>query len=229
MSSPQKTARLAGALYLLSAIAAGVPILYVNGNLIEYGNAAATARNILSSEFPFRLSICSELAGAIIFLLMVGALYRLLNGVNQTQASLMVTLVLASIPITFANVLNELVALSLLHGANFLLVFNQNQRVALALLFLGLHGDGVHLANIFWGLWLFPFGILVFRSGFIPKILGALLIIDGFALIAVSLAALILPSYLEAANKFAIIPELGELWAMAWLLIKGVRVPHLRN
>ncbi len=91
------------------------------------------------------------------------------------------------------------------------------------MLFLGLHGDGINIANIFNGLWLAPFGILVMRSGFIPRILGMLLIADCCALVTVSLTALLLPDYLDLVNRIAIIPELGELWMMGWLLIKGTR------
>lgn len=221
MSPTQKTARTAGALYLLSAVGAGAPLLYVP-TLIVLGNANATANNVLTSEMLFRASIVSELLGAVVFLFMVRALYRLLHGVNETHASLMVILVLVSVPISFLNVLNEIVALNLLHAASFLSVFDKPQRDALAMLFLDLHGDGVSLANIFWGLWLFPFGALVMRSAFLPRILGFLLLINGFALVAVSLTALLLPAYLEVVNRLAIVPELGELWTMGWLLIKGV-------
>ena len=112
MDSPRKTARMAGALYLVSAIAAGVPLIYVSGTLAVAGNAAATAGNILASETLFRASMVSELAGAVIFIFMVRALYRLLVGVDKAQASLMVTLVLISVPITFLNVLMEVAALA---------------------------------------------------------------------------------------------------------------------
>jgi hypothetical protein len=138
--------------------------------------------------------------------------------------SLMVTLGLVPVPITFLNVLNAIAALTLIHGADFLSVFDNSQRAALAMLFLGLHADGANVANIFWGLWLLPFGVLVMRSGFFPRILGAWLIVDGFALVAVSLTGLLLPAHLNIVNRVAILPELGELWMMAWLLIKGVRV-----
>jgi hypothetical protein len=225
MNSSQRAARVAGALYLLSAAAAGAPLIYVSSALIVAGNAAATARNILAAETIFRGCIVSELIGAILFIFTVRALHRLLSGVNKTQASLMVTLVLLSVPITFLNVLNEIAALTLLHGADFLSVFNEPQRQALALLFLGLHGDRANLANIFWGLWLFPFGVLVMRSYFFPRILGVLLVLNGFALVAVSLTTLLLPTYVDVVNRFAMIPELGELWMIGWLLIKGVRVP----
>jgi CBS domain-containing protein len=223
MNPTRRTARIAGALYLLSAAAAGVPLLYVPSALIVPDNAVATAKNILVSEMVFRACIVSELVGAILFVLLVRTLYRLLNGVDKTYASLMVALVLVSVPVTSLNTLNDIVALTLLHGATFLSVFDRPQRDALAMLFLGLHGEGINLANIFNGLWLFPFGILVMRSGFIPRILGILLIADCCALVAVSLTALLLPAYLEIVSRVAIIPELGELWMMGWLLIRGIR------
>ena len=219
----RRTARIAGALYLFSAVAAGAPIVYVSNVLIESDDAAKTAANILGSEAIFRACLVSELIGATTFIFLVRALYRLLAEVSKAQASLMVTFVLISVPITFVNVLNEVGALSLLHGGGFLGVFNGAQREALALFFLNLHGDGTSLANIFWGLWLFPFGALVMRSGFIPRILGVLLILNGVALIVVSLTALTFPAYLDNVSRYAVIPELGELWMMAWLLIYGRR------
>jgi hypothetical protein len=221
VNSTQKTAVIAGALYLLSAAAAGVPLIYIPRVLIVDGNAAATTHNILASEMIFRSCIASELVGAIVFIFMVRVLYRLLSGVNETRASLMVTLVLISVPVTFLNVLNEIAALTLMRGADFLSVFDNAQRDALAMLFLGLHADG---ANIFWGLWFLPFGVLVIRSGFFPRILGAWLVADGLALVAVSLIGLLLPVHLIIVSRIAIIPELGELWMMVWLLVKGVRV-----
>lgn len=223
LSSKLKTARIAGALYLLSAVAAGVPLIYVSGKVIVVDDAAKTAANVLSSEASFRACMVSEVIGAITFIFVVRAFYQLLGEVNKTQASLMVTFVLISVPMTFLNMLNELAALRLLHGDGFFGVINGGQREALALLFLNLHGDGVSLANIFWGLWLFPFGALVIRSGFIPRILGVLLILNGIALIAVSLTALAFPAHLDSVSRYAIMPELGELWMMGWLLIKGVR------
>jgi F0F1-type ATP synthase assembly protein I len=162
--------------------------MYIPSTLIVSENAAATANNILASEMLFRAGIVSELVGAIVFIFLVGALYRLLNGVDKTNAWLMVSLVLLSVPITFLNVLNEIAALTLLHSANFVSVFDKRQVDALVMTFLDLHGSGVLLAQIFWGLWLFPLGVLVFRSGFLPRILGVLLIIACFGYVA-------LPSY----------------------------------
>jgi hypothetical protein len=218
----KRAARSAGALYLLSAIAAGVPLIYVP-TLLAPGNASATARNVLASEMLLRTSMVSELTGAILLMFTAQTLYRLLKPVARAQASLMVTLVLLSVPLTFLNLLNEIAALTLLSDADLSNVFSQQQRDALAVLFLGLHADGANLTNIFWGLWLLPFGLLVIRSGFIPRFLGVWLIANAIALVSVSLTTLLMPGYLDTVSTVAIIPELGELCMMVWLLVWGVK------
>ena len=129
------------------------------------GNAGETASNILASETLFRIGIMGELISAIVLIFAVRALYRLLSGVNKGYASLMVTFVLVSVPISFLNVLNEIAALELLSGASFLGVFQKSQLDALVMVFLNLHSDGLDVVNIFWGLWLFPFGVLVYIFG----------------------------------------------------------------
>jgi len=224
MNSTKKAARVAGALYLLNAVTGFFGIMYVPSTLIVSGNAAATANNVLSSEMLFRVGIVSELICATASIFLVRALYRLLNGVNKRHASLMVTLVLVSVPIMFLNVLNEIAALALFRGADFLSVFEKQRLDALAMLFLGLHDQGFVVAEIFWGLWLFPFGVLVMRSGFLPRILGVLLIAACFGYLVQSLTSLLLPSYGDLVSRFVSIPAaVGELSIVAWLLIKGAK------
>lgn len=228
MHPTNNTARVAGALYVVASAPAVFSYLYVPSTLIVSGNATATANNILASEMLFRLSIVSELISSVAFIFLVRALYRLLNGVDKEHASLMVTLVLVSIPISFLNVLNEIAALTLLRGAGFLSVFDKRQLEALAMLFLGLHGQGLFIAQIFWGLWLFPFGVLVMRSGFLPRVLGVLLIAACFGYLAASLTEFVLPSYWNVVNRLALIPEAaGEGLIILWLLIKGAKVQRL--
>jgi hypothetical protein len=125
------------------------------------------------------------------------------------------------------NEVNNIAALILFRGADFLSVFDKPQLDALGMLFLRLRGQGLVVNEIFWGLWLFPFGLLVMRSGFIPRILGVLLIVNGFAYLVASLTSLLLPAYAGVVNQLLLIPETGELWVMLWLLIKGVRVQPL--
>jgi hypothetical protein len=132
---------------------------------------------------------------------------------------------LVSVPIVFLNVLNEIAAMLLVSGANFLAVFSREELDALALLFYRLHGQGLNVASIFWGLWLFPFGALVIRSGFIPRLLGLLLIIAGTGYVASSFTTLLLPRYEGSVDRIATILEYGEVPIIFWLLIWGVKTP----
>jgi hypothetical protein len=187
MHPTEGTAPVAGALYLLNGVTGFFSIMYVPSRLIVSGNTAATASNILAHETLFRVSIVSELFCTAEFIFLVRALHRLLNGVHKRHASLMVTLGLIPLPIMFLNVLNEIAALALFRGAGFLSVFDKPQRDALAMLFLRLHGSGIGIAEIVWGPFFIPFGLLVMRSGFLPRILGILLIAACFGYLAESL------------------------------------------
>ena len=227
MSSTHNPGRVAGLLYLLMGIPAAFSLMYVPQTLIVPGNATATANNILASEMLFRIGIVSGLVSGTAFIFLVRALYRLLNGVSKTHASLMVTLVLVSVAIGFLNEVNNIAALTLFRGADFLAVFDKPQRDALAMLFLRLHAQGNFINEIFWGLWLFPFGVLVMRSRFLPRILGVLLIVNCFAYVAASLTWLLLPSYGNVVFRATLPALLGELWIVLWLLIKGVKVQPL--
>jgi len=224
VSSTQQQARVAGRLYLLLALSAPIGLLYVPGKLIVSGNATATADNIRSSEWLLRIGIASELIHQIIAVFLVLALYRLFKAVNETQAKQMVILgALVSVPIMFVNVLNDLAALTLVSGADFLSVFEKPQLDALAYLFLRLHGQGITVASIFWGLWLFPFGMLVIRSGFIPRVFGVLLLIAGVAYLASSFATLVVPRYAPLVSQVALPFEVAELPIIFWLLIWGAK------
>ena len=223
MKSTKQTARIAGVLYLANAVTGFFGIIYVPSRLIVSGNAAATANNILASERLFRLGIVSELICAAEFIYLVWVLYRLLCGVSRTHAALMVIWGLAFIPVMAVNVLSEIAALTLLRGADFLSVFDQAHRGSLAMLFLDLHRYGYVVGWIF-GPWLFHLGVLIYRSGFLPRILGVLLIAAGFGYLADSIAPLLLPSYANAVGRFASIPlMLGEPAFILWLLIVGAR------
>jgi hypothetical protein len=223
VNSTKKAARVAGLLYFVACIPAPFSLIYVPSTLIVSGNATATAGKILAHELIFRLAIAGELINAIAFIFAVRALHRLLQGVNKRLASLMVTLFAISIPISCLNVLNEVAALILLRGADFLSVFTRPQLDALAMVFLRVHDNGLVVAAIFWGLWLFPFGVLVYRSGFLPRILGVLLIINGFAYPAVSFTALLLPQYRDLVSRITFPVLFGEAAIMLWLLIIGAR------
>ena len=224
MSSTKQRARSAGLLYLLVALTAPFGLLYVPAKLIVSGNASATADNIRSSEWLLRLAIASELIHQVIAVFLVLALYRLFKPVDEALASQVVILgALLSVPIMFVNVLNEVAAQMLASGADFLSVFEKSQKDALAYLFLQLHGQGISVASIFWGLWLFPFGVLVIRSGFIPRVFGFLLIIAGIGYLASSFATLVLPRYAELVSHIAFPLQVAEVPIIFWLLIWGAK------
>ena len=225
MQPTDKAARVAGAVYLSLVVTAPFSLLYVPSKLIVHGDSTATADNILTHEMMFRLCIISELLSSVIFICLGMALYRLLSNVNKTWARLMVGFVLVSAAVGFLNVLNYVAALTLIHGTEFLGVFATPQRDALGMLFLRLHGQGEMINEIFWGLWLFPFGLLVFRSGFLPRFLGVWLMLACFVWLALSLTALLFPPSYEAAFKMAQPVLFAELAIMLWLLIKGAKVP----
>ena len=227
MTSTRNPGRFAGMLYLLTSIVGFFAMGYVPGKLIVHGNATATANNISASETLFRLGIAGQLIGMAGFIFVALALYDLLKGVNQRHAWLMVLLIVVSIPIAFLNELNSIAALVLVRGADFLSILEKPQREALAMLFLKLHGQGLVVAEIFWGLWLFPLAVLVDRSRFLPRFLGVWLALAGFAWVILSLTSVVLPQYQDKVNTYSQPAFFGEIAFMLWLVIKGAKPPAL--
>src|SRR5437773_2355329 len=198
-----KAARIAGVVYLSMVVTGPFSLIYVPSKLIVRGNAAATADNILAHQTLFNLAIMADLVGQVIFICLAIALYRLLSDVNKTWGGLMVAFVLVSAAVGFFNTLNDIAALTLFRGADFLGVFDKPQRDALGMLFIRLYSQGIFIDEIFWGLWLFPFGLLVFRSGFIPRFIGVWLMINCFGYAALSVIALFFPDYYQAAFRYS--------------------------
>jgi len=172
MNKTKRQARLAGLLYFLASVPAPIGLVYVPNKLIVLNDATATASHIRDSESLLRLGIACELWQATMFIFVVLALYRLFRAVSEAHALAMMILMLISIPIFLLSVVNEIAAMLVVSGANFLSVFDPGQLNTLAYIFMRLHSRTNLVAEIFSGLWLFPFGILVIQSGFIPSILG---------------------------------------------------------
>jgi hypothetical protein len=223
MSPARNPGRVAGLLYVLVSIPGIFALLYVPSKLMVRGDAAATAVNITAHETLFRLGIAAQLVSQILFLWVALALYDLLKGVNQRNALLMFGLIALPAPIALLNELNAIAALTIVRGADFLAVFDKPQRDALAMLFLNLHGKGLGIAEIFWGLWLIPLGLLVYRSGFLPRFLGVLLIMACFGYVSESLGPLLLPQHAGGISRWMTPLTFGELIFMFWLLIGGAK------
>ena len=227
MVTIKKQARLAGLLYLLLGVTAPIGLLYVPGKLMVPDDAAATIANIRNSPSLLRLGIAFELIHQIIAVFVVLELYRLFRPVSVRLARQLVVFgCLLSVPIVFINILNEVAALILLSGADYLSAFTTPQLDGLAYTLTRVHARGLDVAAIFWGVWLFPFGLLVIKSEFIPRVVGYLLLIAGTAYVVNSFTAMCAPHYLDAVGKVTGILYFCEPPIMLWLLIWGARGPR---
>ena len=228
MTSLSKNARVAGLLYILASVVGIVRLLYIPSHLFVQGNAAATASNISTHESLFRFGIVSNLIGAVLWLFVPLALYRLLKGVGQGLAALMVILgSLMQVPFFVVNTVNDVAALLFARGAGYLAVFDQAQRVAFVRLFVDLHHQ-LDLANfIFAGLWLLPFGLLVYRSRFLPRFLGVWLMLECPAWVVFSLTGFLFPGQEGKVFEYMQPLAFAEVVTMFWLAIMGAKQREL--
>ncbi|MBI5020343.1 MAG: DUF4386 domain-containing protein [Ignavibacteriales bacterium] len=223
MTQLQKNARIAGLFYLLMAITGPFVLIYVPTKLFVTGDAAATASNIFSNQSLFRAYIVVGIFAEMFFILTVLALYRLLKDVNCQLAKLMVILVLVDAPLAFIGSANQIATLSFVQGSDLLSVFDKPQRDALATLLINIDKQGVPVSELFWGLWLIPLALLVYRSGFLPRFLGVWLFLNGIAYVTISFFGILLPELVQIANKIGFPLLLGEVAFLLWLLIVGAK------
>jgi hypothetical protein len=222
-NSLKKTARIAGLLYLIWVVTGIYGIFYVPSQTIVQGDAVATANKILANEFVFRSGIINDIISNTIWVFIALVLYRLFKQINERQAKLMVALVLVQIPVVFFMEALNITSLMIFKG-EILKTFDLIQRQDLAMLFLKINDYGTLTLEMFWGLWLFPFGLLVRKSGFIPRLIGVFLILNGIAYIILSFVSLLFPVYQTLVSQLAMpFIILGEISITMWLLIKGVK------
>ena len=216
-----ETARLAGLTYLVVVLTGIFNLVYVPTQLIDWSNAATTTNNILNSEFLFRLGIVAGVISYIAFLILPFILFSLFESVNRNYALLMVILASVSVPISIFNMINKVDILTLLSGAQYLNTFEIEQIQTQVMLLLKSYNNGLAIVQIFWGLWLFPFGYLVFRSGFLPKIFGVLIMLGCFGYLIKFFRILLIP---DVDIPYVGIPgSLGEIGICLWLLIMGAK------
>ena len=210
-------------------IAAGIfAEFFIRSDLIVPGNALATASNIRASVQLFRVSIASDLVMIIFDVLLAWLLYILLNPVNKNLALLAAFFRIVHAAIYGLNLLNLFFVSHLLSGADFLSVFSTEQLDALVLLLINGHSYGYVIGLIFFGVHCLILGYLVFKSGYMPQILGILLCIAGIGYLTDSFSNLLLPGYNNVQDLFLLIVFIpafvGELSFSLWLLIRGVRM-----
>jgi hypothetical protein len=222
MESPKRTARLAGLAYLLLGI--GSFFGFLCAPLVR-PDAAAIAGLLRTSDLRFRVGVTSDLLCTVASVFLVIWLYELLERVDRIQAALMAVLLLVAAPMSFAISLADVAARLLFTGGQQLAAWTQPQLDALGMVLVQLHIRGVFAIEIFWGLWLIPFGLLVYRSRFVPRVFGVFLVAAGVAYTAHSLVSLLVPGPRSAAYEIVTMVGrgIGELPIILWLLIRGVR------
>ncbi|MFL7893630.1 MAG: DUF4386 domain-containing protein [Anaerolineales bacterium] len=218
-NSPQTTARTAAILFLIIFCLGISTELFIRPDIIMPGDAAATVTNIRASESLFRLSLVSDLIRQIFMVLLVLVLYKLLKPVNKNIALVMVIFALVSVPLVMLNELNHFAALLLTRGTDYLTAFKADQFHAQVMFFLNLQEYGTFIPQIF-SFWVLLLGYLVFKSGFLPRILGILLMIGGLCYPIQAILFFLFPNF--DAMILGLFAFIGELAFYLWLLIKGV-------
>jgi Domain of unknown function (DUF4386) len=215
MTSEKRRARTAGLLYLIVAVCGGFSELYVRASVKVAGDAAATADNIAASATLFRIGALTDLVNLVCFLVLALVLYGLLNPVSERAAQAMLLFNAVSVAVMTANMVNHLAALQAATSGD----------DALATLFLDLHAHGYLVAGTFFGLWLLPLGYLLYRSGYAPRALGALVMVGSLGYVADLVTHILFPTAAETLSLLLVLPSaLAELSLVLWLLVKGLNV-----
>jgi len=231
MTSRNKTARAAGILYLVLILGGIISLAYIPSQLIVRENASKTLENITNSEFLFRIGIVSGIITFLIHILLPLVLHKLLQGVNKFHANLMVIFSLMSVSIFFAIILNKFSVLTLINKAEYLEKLSKTELQTQVMLHIDSYNNGIQISQIFWGLWLFPFGYLVFKSGFLPKFLGILLMAGCFGYLILFFGGFLFSDFNKTIiSQIVGYPAtLGEFGICLWLLIMGTNKLSFRK
>lgn len=221
VTSIKRTARIAGFLYLLQIPLGVFGIVYIPKTLIVIENAEQTVSNILANEFIFRLSIVSAILCALVTIATAFYIFNVLKSVNKRQAKWILLFTLIVAPITMINELNNIAVLVLLKYPQYSPAFTSDQLSNMVSIFLELHQYGLQIAGIFFGLWLFPMGYLVFKSTYIPKIIGLLLMVTCLGYLIDFTTFFLFPDFKIIVSEYT---WLGEVLMVLWLLINGVNI-----
>lgn len=224
MNDNKKIARIAGVWYLCIAVFYTIGMIFGDKAFYIPGNATVTINNILSAVEMFRFTIVCTLIGHVCFLFLVNALYKLFKQVDVNLSRMMVLFVVVGVSISSVSCINQFVSIFLLNGSGYLSTIETTQLNALAMLFLDIHKYGANVATIFWGLWLLPLGLLIFKSGIIPKILGALMIITCLSYLVDFTLFQFAPKWISVIDPVQTAIQAGsEVLFLLWLLIKGAK------
>lgn len=216
----RKNARIAGLMYLIFIISSILADLLGN---IGFGDIATIANTIVNNSFQFQMGVIISIFSAMIFFIAAWFLYKVLKPVNKNIALLFLLLNLGGVIVQCMSTLNLMSAMVILNGVNYLQVIPLDQLQAQGMLFIEIYKNGFNLAQVFYGAWVFPLGYLIYKSGFFPKVLGILLMIDCFAILTYFLQFFIFPEYNIIAYLCYAISAISEFSLTFWLLFKGVK------
>ncbi|HEY5882203.1 MAG TPA: DUF4386 domain-containing protein [Nakamurella sp.] len=226
MTSTRRLARTAGLCYLVVAIFGGFAHLYVRARVYTPGDAATTAQNVAADASLVRIGFVADLVQATFFLFVVMALSRLLQQGNKNVARAMVIFVAVAVGITSLNMVHQLGALLVATEPSYAGGLGAGGSDALVLLLLDLQHYGYLIAQIFFGLWLFPLGLLAYRSDMFPRPLGVLLMLGTICYLIDVLLQFLAPELADSISALILAPAtIGEVWLLAYLLIRGVKTP----
>lgn len=225
MTHEQRLARCAGLVYLIVVATGFFSLAYVPGKIAAPGNAQAVLDNIVSHDALFRVGMAAFLVEQAAFLLLPLMLFQLFRRVHLAAAVAMVALALPRVPLALAGVAHRLDALQLLTDTGGLPLQTAQ---AMARLSMKTYGNDIFIASLFWGLWLMPFGYLVFRSRMLPQMLGVLLMLGSAGYLDAVFGDLLVPGYSATPfSDYVHLPAaLGEVGTCLWLLLMGVRSRH---
>lgn len=226
MKVNKNTARAAGLIYLVVIITGMFSLAYVPQKLIDWNNSRVTFNNITASPSLFRLGIYSSVVCYVAFTFLPLVLYKLLKTVKESHARAMVILALLSVPLSFNNLQHKYAALTLTGKTSFLQNISIEDVQTQIMFSLDQYNDGILLATVFWGLWLFPFGLLVYRSGFMPKILGVLLMLGCVGYLINFTGNTLLDNYskIGIGKIMGMLPAIAEIGTCSWLLFYGFNI-----
>lgn len=218
--------RRTGLLFLLHGLPAPFALLFVPARIYVPGDVAATAERVRANELLLRVSIVAEIWQCLLLVFAALALYRLLREVNHYLAAVAVALIWISLPIQLVNLLNHLAPLVLTSGTAFMAAFAKEQVDGLVFLFVRLHAMGLQITQIFWGMWLLPWGLAAVRTGFMPRWIGAAIMVGGAGYMLNSAVAILAPGLSPTVSPYLLALGVSELAKTGWLLVWGAREPH---
>ncbi|KKO89215.1 hypothetical protein AAW12_24150 [Sphingobacterium sp. Ag1] len=225
MENKRKLSRIAGLLYLVVVITGMFSLAYVPKQLFAWDNPAKTFHNILDHETIFRLSLASSVLCYLAFIFLPVILYYILRSVNDKVAKIMALLAIISVPISLMNLQHKYHILTIIDGLKQRNVQAGTEVHNQVMLYLNQYDNGILIATIFWGLWLFPFGYLVYKSGFLPKVLGILLMLGCLGYLINFFGNTLSGNYgaLRVSQYMGLLPAIGEIGTCLWLLFIGAK------